>query len=155
MEIKWHTPSSYLHLLSVHQVIWQQHHFLGIHNLLRRFMPEWNFSLEIHVQAYDMLCQISFLAPDIHMTEYRHMKCGMQTHKSTCSNLLSSLCRLIARQQHKLITAEREPIVLTKPTFIKVQQPHSQQTEMSSLSWIMPWQTHTLLIQCSKSAGTD
>lgn len=39
MEIKWQTPSSYLHLLSVHQVIWQQHHFLGIRNLLRRFMP--------------------------------------------------------------------------------------------------------------------
>lgn len=54
MEIKWQTPSSNLHLLSVHQVIWQQHHFLGICNLLRRFMPEWNFALEIHVQAYDM-----------------------------------------------------------------------------------------------------
>lgn len=101
------------------------------------------------------LWQISVLAPDIHTTENKHMKCGMQTHKSTCSNLLSSLCHLIARQQHKLITAEREPIVLTKPTFIKVQQPHSQQTEMSSLSWIMSWQTHTLLVQFSKSAGMD
>lgn len=37
----------------------------------------------------------------------------------------------------------------------KVQQPHSRQTEMSSLSWIMSWQTHALLVQFSKSARMD
>lgn len=152
MEIKWQTPSFYLHLLSFHQVFWQQHHFLGIRNLLRRFMPEWNFALEIHVQAYDMHSVrylFSLLTYIWRRTSTWSVGCkNTSQHVQTCSPACAAWL-----QQHKLITAEREPIVLTKPTFIKVQQPHSKQTEMSSLSWIMPWQTHTFWYSVPSQQG--